>query len=246
LYISADGARVQARRLETIANNLANVDTVGFKRDVALFQARYAEAIERGQDYPGSGSAANAGGGVMLHHTATDFSGGTLRRTEVPTDVAIRGDGFFLVRADGEELLTRAGNFALTPRGELQTQDGAAVLGEGRAPIVLDPEAPWSVTPEGGVAQEGSVVNLALVAPASPGDLVKVGENRFRALAPLRPVPAAQRAVAAGHLEMSGVNPATTLMELIEASRALEANVSLIKSQDEMLSGLVNRVLRSG
>ena len=123
MYISAEGAKVQSKRLEFIANNLANVDTPGFKRDVPTFQARFAEAIQRGQDYPGSQSINDVGGGVKLIEVDTDFSGGTMRQTEIPTDFAVNGDGFFQVRtSDGETLLSRAGNFLLDAEGRLLTQ----------------------------------------------------------------------------------------------------------------------------
>ena len=128
LYVSAEGARAQSQRLETIANNLANVDTAGFKRELAVFQARYAEAIEQGHDYPGSGSVNDVGGGVMLRLTQTDFSPGPMKRTGAPTDLAIRSKGFFLVEKDGQQYLTRAGNFRLTTEGNLVTQQGYACL----------------------------------------------------------------------------------------------------------------------
>jgi flagellar basal-body rod protein FlgF len=77
LYISAEGANVQGRRLEVIANNLANVDTVGFKKDLAVFQARYAEGIKQGLVPPDTGAIENEGGGVMSVETVTDFSAAT-------------------------------------------------------------------------------------------------------------------------------------------------------------------------
>ena len=80
MYISAEGAKAQATRLETIANNLANVDTPGFKRDVTTFQARFAEAIDQGLDYPGSGSINDLGGGVAVASVLTDHSPGTMER----------------------------------------------------------------------------------------------------------------------------------------------------------------------
>ena len=79
LYISAEGAAAQARRLEVIANNMANTDTVGFKQDVPTFQARYAEAIQRGLASPGDKSINNIGGGVKMYDIATNFSEGNLR-----------------------------------------------------------------------------------------------------------------------------------------------------------------------
>lgn len=246
LYISAEGAQAQGRRLEVIANNLANVETTGFKRDLALFQARYAEETDRGQDYPGSRSINDLGGGVSLRETKTDFSPGVLEQTGIPTDIAIRGEGFFVVRKGDEELLTRAGNFVLTSDGELKTQTGHSVLGEGGSPIVVDPFLEeLSVTPEGAIEQEGSLQPLALVRPESLGDLAKVGENLFKALAPTQPLGPGERNVAGGYLEGSGVKPTTAMMEMIEASRAFEANVNLIRSQDQMLGSLVGRILRT-
>ncbi len=246
LYISAEGAQAQTRRMEIIANNLANVDTAGFKRELAVFQARYAEAVEQGQAQPGSGTINDTGGGIMLLKTATDFSPGPLRRTETPTDVAIPGEGFFVVQKGEEQYLTRAGNFQLTERGELVTQQGYAVLSDNGSPVVLEPGAgPFDITPAGTIRQRGSVQNLALVQPASRGDLVKVGENLFRPLAEPQPLADAERRVTAGYLEMSGVSPTTELVQMIEASRAVEANVNMVQTQDQMLSALVNRVMRS-
>src|SRR5215204_3929700 len=114
LYISAEGAQAQSRRMEVVANNLANVDTVGFRRDVAQFQARFAEEIERGRDHYGSGTMNNLGGGVQVRSTATDFTPGSLKRTNNETDMAIRGDGFFVVQKGRDRLLTRAGDFTLS------------------------------------------------------------------------------------------------------------------------------------
>lgn len=246
LYISAEGANAQSQRLQIIANNLANVDTVGFKRELAILQARYAEEIEQGLATPGSGSINDLGGGVQLRATKTDFSQGKLKNTGVPTHFAIEGEGFFAVEKDGTEYLTRAGNFRLTDGGQLVTQQGHAVLSDAGTPIIISrPNEPWSATSSGGISQAGTVQNLAIVKPASLGDLVKSGENLFRPLADPQPVPVAERNVLDRHLEASGVQPTKEMIEMIEASRVLEANVNMVKTQDEMLSGLVNRLMRS-
>ena len=246
LYLSAEGAQAQTTRLEVLANNLANVDTVGFKRQLAVFQARYAEAIRQGLDEPGSGTVNDVGGGIVVRQTKTDFSPGPMKRTESPTDVALPGEGFFLVRKGEQDLLTRAGNFRLTEQGELVTQQGHAVLGEGGTPIVIDPRnGPFEVTASGAIRQPAAVQNLAIVRPASLGDLVRIGESLFRPLAEPEPVPAAERRVAAGYVETSGVQPAREMVRLIEASRAIESNLSMMQAQDQMLSNLVNRVMRS-
>lgn len=245
LYISAEGALVQSRRLETVANNLANVNTVGFKRDLALFQARYAEEIAQGQAQPGERGWNDLGGGVEVRETRTDYSQGPFKNTEIPTDFAIKGDGFFAVRAPDGDYLTRAGNFALLPTGELVTQQGHAVLDDGGAPARIE-SFPWKFTHDGGIQQsDGTTVRLGMLQPASLGDLVKVGENLFRPMGPTAPVEAGKRQVVNGHLELAGVSATTEMMNMIEASRAFEANVNLIRNQDQMLGTMLGRLLKA-
>jgi flagellar basal-body rod protein FlgF len=245
MYISAEGAQAQTRRLEVVANNLANVDTVGFKRELAVFQARYAEAIQRGQATAGSGSINDIGGGIKVSASETDFSPGPMKLTKTPTDMAIDGDGFFVVDKGGEHFLTRAGNFRLTDRGQLVTQQGYPVLSESFSPITVDPAGgDWQLDGSGTLRQQGNAQNLAVVQPQSPGDLSKASENLFRPLADPHPVPAAERHVLSGYLEQSGVKPTSEMMEMIEASRAVEANVNMMQTQDQMLSDL-NKLLQA-
>lgn len=245
LYISAEGAMAQSRRLDVLSNNLANADSPGFKRDVAMFRARFAEAIERGEILPGTGAIDDVGGGVLVEETVTDFSPGPLKRTGIKSDFAIDGPGFFVVRKDGHDFLTRAGNFLVHPDGMLTTPTGYQVLDEAGTPIVIPEElGPWELTADGAIQQGGDVTALALVHPKSFGDLAKVGENLWRPLAEPAPVDPATRRVVSGFLEQSGVKPTLEMMELIETSRAFEANINLIKSQDDMLGQLINRVLK--
>ena len=244
MYISAAGADVQSQRLQVLSNNLANVDTPGFKRELAVLQSRHAEAIERRQDSPSSRSINNVGGGVRVAETVTDFGGGTLRQTGIPTDMAIDGDGFFLVAKEGQQLLTRAGNFRLSPQGNLLTQQGHAVLSTKGQPVVLDPLQPWRLLEGGVLEQAGTRTQLALVKPRSLGDLVKAGENLFFSLAPAPPLPVPQRRLVGGYLEQSTVKPAQEMMELIETSRAFEANIRMIQNQDSIIGSLVSRALR--
>ncbi|OHB76771.1 MAG: flagellar basal-body rod protein FlgF [Planctomycetes bacterium RBG_16_64_10] len=245
MYISAEGAQAQAKRMETLSNNLANVDTPGFKRDVATFQARLTEAIQRGLDQAGSGSINDIGGGVMLAGIRTDHSPGALKHTGSPTDFAIVGDGFFVIQSDREAYLSRAGNFKMTAAGQLVTQNGLAVLNDSGAPILIDPElGPWQVADNGAITQAGATIHqLAVRTPASVDDLVKVGENLFRPRAATELVPLTERTVRQGYLEGSAVSPTLEMMALIETSRAFAANTKLIQHQDHMISTLISRVL---
>lgn len=247
LYMSAEGAHAQSTRLEVIAHNLANVETTGFKRELAILQTRAAEEIEAGVADSGTGEINDIGGGVEVVETQTDFSPGPLKDTGLPTDLAIRGEGFFVVSKDDEQFLTRAGNFHVNAQGELLTQYGGqqyAVLDDSLSPIVLDREAPWEFTVSGAVKQAGTTTNLALVKPQSYGDLARFGENVFRPLADTVPLTGGDRSVAPGYLEGSGVQPTSEMVAMIEASRLLEANLNMMQTQDEMLDGLINRLMR--
>ncbi len=244
MYISAAGAHTQSERLQILTNNLANVDTPGFKRELAVIAARHAEAIEQGRVAAGSGGIDDVGGGVRVAETVFDFTPGSLRPTGNPSDMAIDGEGFFLVQRADQQLLTRAGNFHFSNLGELLTEQGHAVLTSAGEPVVIDPQAPWQLLPSGAIQQGGGQQQLALVKPRFAGDLAKAGQNLFLPLATVEPVADGERRVLGSHLEQSTVRPALEMMELIETSRAYEANIRMIQNQDHMIQNLVNRVLR--
>jgi len=247
LYMSAAGAYAQNQKVEVLSNNLANGDTVGFKRELALLEARDSEAIERGLAYRGSREIEDVGGGVWMNATHTDFSTGTLRLTGMPTDFAIESPSdFFLVQRGNQQLLTRAGNFQLAADGSLVTQQGDAVLSSDGDPIQLDPTLPSRHVPGGAIEQAGNRIELALVRPASTTALEKVGENYFSAdRREVPPVAAEERHVRGGYIELSAVNPVEEMVDLITASRAYEANVRLIQQHDTATSQLISRVLRA-
>ena len=247
LYTSAAGAHAQNQKVEVLSNNLANVDTVGFKRELALLEARESEAIERGQDYLGSGSLNGLGGGVRMNESATDFSLGVMKSTGIPTDLAIdTPNAFFIAQRGDEQLLTRAGNFHMSADGRLLTQEGDAVLGSDLAPIQLDAALPWRLLPGGVLEQAGEQREIGLRRPQSLRNLLKVGQNYFSAREEaLTAVPNEERRIRGGVLEMSGVNPMQEMVELIAASRGYETNIKMIQHHDGMLGSLVNRMLRA-
>jgi flagellar basal body rod protein FlgG len=126
------------------------------------------------------------------------------------------------------------------------TQQGYPVLYEGNSPVKVDPSAGhWEIDSAGYVSQNGSRLALQIVKPASLGDLTKVGENLFRATNDLRPVADKERSVASGSLEGSAIQPTTEMTSLIETSRILEANINVMKTHNEMLQGLVERILKA-
>ena len=252
LYISSEGAMSQEYRMQAIANNIANVDTPGFKREVALQMARHTERIDQGYDYPGSGTINDISGGVITVGTKTEFMLGKVESTTNKTDLAIADDGraFFVVQdpRNGEQLLTRAGNFELLSDGQLVLQSGKgrhAVLDEDMQPIYIDVNDPtWHISDDGAVVQAGGIrTNIALVHSNNYNDMLKLGENVYRALDGFTPVPEMDRKVKAFTLERSSVNPASEMIEMIVTSRAIETNTKMMQNQDEMTAGLLNKVL---
>jgi flagellar basal-body rod protein FlgF len=247
MYISAEGAQAQAQRLEVIANNMANVDTAGFKRDVPTFQARFAEAIQDGQARPHDRSINDIGGGVKLMDVATDYSEGTLKATGEELDLAIDGKGFFLVGGeDGKQYLTRAGEFMLNTEGVLVSENGQRpVLDQSGALIQMDNNAPFSISQDGFISQSGNVFALGMSQPKSLDKLVKVGNNLYESLEKVEPVKLEDRNIRQGFLEMSGANSVRQMLAMIETTRAFEANTRMIQSQDSMIGTLIGRVLRA-
>jgi len=245
LYMSAAGANAQSHKVEVLSNNLANVNTVGFKRELALLQARDSEAIERGIASRGSGALEDVGGGVRMNATWTDFSPGTMQLTRLPSDLAIDSpDTFFQVQHGKDKLLTRAGNFHLSNEGMLVTASGDPVLSSDGGVIQIDASLPFRFIEGGVLEQAGERIELGLVKAKDVSRLEKAGENYFRADARAGLAPADERIVKSGYLEMSGVNPVDEMVELIAASRAYEANVRIIQQHDTATSELISRMLK--
>jgi flagellar basal-body rod protein FlgF len=244
-YLSASGAHVQNHRLEVLSNNLANINTPGFKPSLAIIQARHNKAIEDGEISRGSGTLADIGGGAKIQPTQTMFDLGPLEKTGNKTDFAITDEkSFFVVKRGEEQFLTRAGGFVFNSAGQLTNTNGDPVLGTDGNAIQIDPSVRYEVNNEGTIQQNGANFSLMLARPESLGDLARAGDNLFRPLTPPQPVPARERAVISGQLEKSAVNPTTAMMELIEATRAYESNLRLIQHQDQASGNLIGRLLK--
>lgn len=246
VYLSAAGAHAQSHRMQVLSNNLANVDTPGFKPQETILQSRFAEMIEEGQVPEGLGGADDIGGGVTIQPGQTQFSVGPMKNTGRETDFAIHDESSFFVLQRGEQqILSRAGDFLVDARGRLVNQSGDEVLASGGNPIQLDPNIPLEVRPQGLISQGGETWELMLAQPKSMGDVSHLGGNQFKPLAEFDLVSKADRKVVAGMLEQSAVSPTTAMMELIETSRVYEANVRMIQNQDSVMGTLISRVLQA-
>jgi flagellar basal-body rod protein FlgF len=246
LYLSAQGAQAQGTRLDVLSNNLANASTSGFKRDLAIFQSHRPYDVENGgtSDAPANQSALS--GGVTPAKVVTDFSNGPVVHTGGSLDVALSGSGFFQVSDGAQQFLTRKGQFALNAAGDLVLQNsGLHVLSSSGVPINVPAEATQlEIGGDGTLSTVGSdgsrtqVARLGLVRPASEQQLEKVGSSLFRTNAPVSPA-GNDLQLEQGFVEQSTTQPVSEMIELIQASRMVEANVNMIKFQDDALDRLL-------
>ncbi len=251
LYLSAQGAQLESTRLDAVANNLANASTSGFKRDIAVFQAHAPFDVENGTtgDLPGNLNAST--GGIAMADVATDFSDGPVVPTGGTYDLALSGPGFLRV-SDGErEFLTRNGRLTVNNQGQLVTHEtGLRVLSTGGSGITIPSDATnIEITVDGtlwgsdAAGRRTKIERLDLVRPESFDLLQKMGNSLYRTEASLQPA-GAELQVRQGFLEASGTRPVGEMMEMIEASRAFETNINMIKFQDEALGQLLQSLGR--
>jgi flagellar basal body rod protein FlgG len=243
LYQSAAGMMVNEYRQNVLANNLANAETVGFKRDVVAFAERQRASEAGRREGPTNELLEGLCGGVWLAQTKTDFDEGNLVRSENPLDVALAGPGFLRVAARGQEYLTRDGRMVMDPDGWLvAATDGAAILGRGGQPIRLNPRGgAVSIDEDGRIEQDGATRGrLAVVGVDDADRLRKTGASRFVAEdAQLGRSPAK---VMSGYTESSGVEPIQELVSMIAASRAYQFNAQMVSLQDASAGRLINVV----
>lgn len=247
MYLSAAGSLAAETRMDVIANNLANVDTPGFKRSFAVFQERLNEAKEPPRlEMSRRAVLDRVGGGLFVHEVAFDPSNGPMQQTSNSLDVAIEGDGWFTVGVGSERFFTRAGNFSKSAAGFLVTADGEArVLDDKGRPIRI-PDGDLTIAEDGQISVDGTAVaRLWVQGSADPKRYLPVGGNRYQLTEGPTPGPASAR-LHQGFVERSTVSPVQEMVTLIRTSRAYEANQRMITQQDQALGRVVNDVGRVG
>jgi flagellar basal-body rod protein FlgF len=245
LYESASGVIASSYRQDVIANNLANSQTTGFKRDIAMFKQRLTETQEAGISVDHSDPLQEQiGGGFFASPTGVDVSQGELEPTGNSLDVAVQGQGYFAVADAKGTRLTRDGQFNIGPGGRLSMANdkGQPVLDQAGKPIILSASAQVSIYPDGTILQNGSkVAKLGLFDVTDPSQLSKDGGNLFKPADPTKLV-AATGVARPGFVERANVDPTTELTDLMETQRELEANANMIHYQDSTLQLLCNSV----
>lgn len=246
LYIAASGMDSSITRQDVIANNLANMNTVGFKQNKAVDVAFPTHLIARIHDQrmrvldgtaelrPNIGFM---GGGVIPQEIATDYSQGAQNETKNPFDFALTGSGFFfsVLGPDGKTWLTRDGSFSLDADGRLVTQDGLPVMGH-NGEIFID-GTQVTVDEEGNFTVDGKALDqLLIVKIQDEGQLIKVGHSMFQAAPPNKVDMAPDDIqVQQGFLEQSNVNAIREMVSMIEGARAYDLNARIVSMYDQIL-----------
>ncbi|HRK64314.1 MAG TPA: flagellar basal-body rod protein FlgF [Terricaulis sp.] len=237
LLLGLQTQRVLQRRMDVTANNLANVATAGFKADGLVMEeadntAAHADADPREIRF------------VRDVTLMRDMRQGPIAMTGNPLDVAIEGDGFFMVEGPNGPLFTRDGAFTLTGDGRLVTGDGRAVLNSGGAPIVFDPQGESPTIGRDGAIRVAGVEagRIGVARFAAPGALSKVGDNLWDAQGQAQG--AFEGVVLQGALEGSNVRPVVELTRLIEISRAYQSAAKIVSGADELRKSAIERLGR--
>jgi len=220
----------QERRLNQIANNLANVDTAGYKKeDITFWEMMFTTAERR----PRVGKALKV---------VTDHRQGPAEQTGNPLDLAIMGKGYFKIQTPNGVRYTRNGNFTLNGEGQLSTMDGHMVLGQG-GPIILDSDD-VQVGRDGTITVRGRAVNqLAIVTFTDESGLVKEGASLFRPKGPeVREVPAERASVQQGFLEGANINMVTEMIEMIDLQRNYQSQQKVIQTIDDINGQSISKV----
>ncbi len=242
VYVAMTGAKHTMRANQVNTNNLANINTTGFRGDLAAFQSRPIE----GAGYP---SRINS----VAETNGADFTPGSLITTGRELDVAVKGEGWIAVQAaDGGEAYTRAGDFTVNNAGMLLTAAGQPVLGNG-GPIAVPPfskleigrDGTISVLPVGQSPSTLAVVDRIKLVNPPREQLSKTAEGLFRTGDGVVQAADAEVTLVSGALETSNVNGVSALVNMIELSRHLEVQVKLIKQAEENDAAMA-QVMRVG
>jgi flagellar basal-body rod protein FlgG len=257
MHVAKTGLNAQQTRMQVIANNLANVNTTGFKRDRANFESLMYQVMRSAGAETAEGnsltSGSNVGTGVRVVNTQKLYTQGSLMNTDNSLDLAVEGTGFFQVlMPDGRIGYTRNGSFSQNAEGTLTTNSGYVVqpeiqIPEGAQSINISGDGIVTVTVAGQLGAE-EVGQLTIVNFTNPRGLEPVGETMVvettASGAPIEGVPLAGGfgKIVQGYLEGSNVNVVQQLVDMIETQRAYEVSSKSISASDEMMRFIANNL----
>ncbi|MED4892006.1 MULTISPECIES: flagellar basal body rod protein FlgG [Heyndrickxia] len=247
LYSGVSGMKNFQTELDTIGNNIANVNTYGYKKGRVTFKDAISQTLASAT--PGT-SAQQVGLGSQIGSIDTVDTSGSPESTGRPLDFAITGDGYFRVQDGNDTYYTRAGNFYFDDNRRLVNSEGFAVLGTNGQAITLGANVKsFSVATDGTISdQNGNTIGTISIATfQNPAGLTKAGGNLYTTtnsnagqVTVSQPGQNGAGTIKSGYLEMSNVDLSEELTNMIVAERGFQANTRIITTSDEILQELVN------
>ena len=261
LYTAASGALVAESVVDNVANNLANVNTTGFKQTLLQIQSAPSMNIFRIQTDPGkmagnplpgvpvAASVGPLGTGSLVYDTPTNYEQGPLAATGNPYDLAISGSGnaFFTIQTPNGVRYTRDGEFTPDAQGVLRTHDGNTVLGVNGQQIQINQnQGPVTIGKDGTIYQNGTNIGqLAITSFNSLLNLRPEGTNDYAITGNAGPAQATGVSVQQGFLEKSNGNVVTSMVDMINAERWFDANEKSIKTEDDATNTAISVVAKT-
>jgi flagellar basal-body rod protein FlgG len=253
LYIAASGGTKQLKKLDILSNNIANINTQGFKKDMLIYEEKTTPFVQNSlngyglevlNSFEGKDPAVSY---VQVTQSITNYEQGSLIKTDNPLDVAIEGQGFFVVNTPNGDRYTRNGNFHLDGSGQLVDQKGNVIITQSEEPVLV-PFGTKQIT----INQDGSIFGgaeidqealgqLKIVKFSDPHVLVKEGEGFYKIKnASIKEILINDAKVLQGFTENSNANAIHEMTQMIETVRQLEAYQKIIQSIDEADDQSVN------
>lgn len=222
------------REMQSIANNIANISTTGFRREGLVF-SEYVDALE-----PGEPSLSMARADVRFQ----DRTQGPLTQTGGRFDFAIEGEGYFMLETAAGAVLTRAGSFTPSAEGELVAPDGARLLDAGGAPVFVPPDArAISLAADGTLSADGRpLTQIGLYLPSDPNEMIRREGVRFATEG--EPLPAEEAIVLQGFVEDSNVEAVSEIARMIEVQYAYQLGQQFLEKEDERVRAVLQTLGR--
>jgi flagellar basal-body rod protein FlgG len=249
LYTAGAGMMLQMAKQDAVANNLANVNTSGYKKQIAVARAfpemlmsrlGEVEKNSRGDYEPVPVEIIGGlGTGAAIDKIYSDLSLGNIKKTDSYTDLALNSNGYFAVQTEQGERYTRNGQFKINNEGILTTNQGYPVLDSGDQPIAIEGE--FMVDEGGNITVDGEIIaQLKVVSFENPQYLVREGDNLLASEQPGNNLP--QPGLLQGYIEDSNVNAVKEMVELITVTRAYESLQKIVQAEDETIQAAIDQV----
>ncbi len=251
LYTATTGMMTQRNKMDTITNNITNVDTIGYKKDYMLTRSFEDVLIERINDpnivatrFNNRSQVGDHNWGVYADEIFTSFVQGSPEQTEQPNELAIQGEGFFVVNTPDGARYTRSGNFRVDRDGFLVNPNGYYVQNTAGGNVYVG-QGDFSINSLGDVTVDGNVTGtIAVVTFNDLQGLRKAGENLYYHYNDEAPVFAQDYEVLQGYIETSNVDVASETVEMITTSRAYESCYKAAQMIDQTLARTVNDIAK--